>query len=285
MKNSSSRSAFLPGNSGGSEAAFGAGDTTIPSSMSATGSGKIMSERSDPSTRRSRLTGEGILPGAARRIDGVPVSTAAGGATPDVCGGAAGGVRRGAGRYAGGGTTRSGTGGTLGGGTRCTIGVAPGGSTRDVIGDVTVGDETRCGIGGATGVACGFPTMMRSRHLGHRMHAPFAPFSNASFRRYSVMQKLHWTTMPMARPVPRRIPCPIIGRYSVKGKCRRTATAILLSTLACGPLLADDLPALRQGMWKFLRTVDGKRIEIDVATDGQASKEVLIAQRTGDCAT
>ena len=132
-----------------------------------------------------------------------------------------------------------------------------------------------------------------------------------------------------------------------------TVTAILISTLACGPLLADDLPALRQGMWKFQRTVDGKkiettectsptedmkkmnakleksgcrftpvkrsgdvytytadcsmkmpggatmssrstsvmtvasessyRIEIDVMTDGQASKERLVAKRIGDC--
>ena len=130
-------------------------------------------------------------------------------------------------------------------------------------------------------------------------------------------------------------------------------TAILMSTLVCGPVLADDLPALRQGLWKFQRTVDGKKIErtdctsptedtkkmsakleksgcrlspvkksgnvytytadcsmkmpggatmnsrsasvmtvagessykidIDVVTDGQASKELLIAQRTGDC--
>ncbi len=39
------------------------------------------------------------------------------------------------------------------------------------------------------------------------------------------------------------------------------ATAILVSTLACGPVLADDLPALRQGLWKFQRTVGGKKIE------------------------
>ena len=133
-----------------------------------------------------------------------------------------------------------------------------------------------------------------------------------------------------------------------------TVTAILLSTLASGPVLADDLPALRQGLWKFQRTVSGKkiettectsptedmkkmnatleksgcrmspvkkagnvftytadcsmkmptgatmssrsasvmtvasessyRIEIDVVTDGQASKELLVAQRVGDCA-
>ena len=132
-----------------------------------------------------------------------------------------------------------------------------------------------------------------------------------------------------------------------------SVTALLLSTLACGPVLADDLPALRQGMWKYQRTVGGKMIEatkctnptedmktmnakleksgcrftpvkksgnvytytadcsmkmptgatmnsrstsvmtvgsessykidIDVVTDGQASKETLVAQRTGDC--
>ena len=130
-------------------------------------------------------------------------------------------------------------------------------------------------------------------------------------------------------------------------------TAFLVSTLLCGPALADDLPALRQGLWKFERTVGGKKIErtectsptedmktmnakleksgcrfspvkklgnvytytadcsikmptgatmnsrsssvmtvagessykieIDAVTDGQSSKELLVAQRTGDC--
>ena len=50
------------------------------------------------------------------------------------------------------------------------------------------------------------------------MHAPFAPFSNASFRRYSVMQELHLTTMPMAQPVPRRKRFYIIGGTALKGK-------------------------------------------------------------------
>jgi hypothetical protein len=40
-----------------------------------------------------------------------------------------------------------------------------------------------------------------------------------------------------------------------------TVTAILLSALASGPILADDLPALRQGMWNFQRTVNGEKIE------------------------
>ena len=132
-----------------------------------------------------------------------------------------------------------------------------------------------------------------------------------------------------------------------------TVTVILISTLACGPVLADDLPALRQGLWKFQRTVGGKKIEttkctsptedmkkmnamleksgcrfspvkktgnvytytadcsmkmptgatmtsrstsvmtvasessytieIDAVTDGQSSKELLVAQRVGDC--
>jgi hypothetical protein len=132
-----------------------------------------------------------------------------------------------------------------------------------------------------------------------------------------------------------------------------TLTAILMSTLLCGPALAEDLPTLRQGLWKFQRTVGGKQIEttkcasptadmkkmnamleksgcrfspvkksgtvysytadcsmkmpsgatmnsrstsvmtvvsessykveIDVVTDGQASKELLVAQRIGDC--
>ena len=134
-----------------------------------------------------------------------------------------------------------------------------------------------------------------------------------------------------------------------------TVTAILISTIACGPALADDLPALRQGLWKFQRTVAGKKIEttkcasptedmkkmnatleksgcrfspvkksgnvyistadcsmkmpsgatmssrstsvltvvseisykieIDVVTDGKSSKELLDAQRIGDCTT
>ena len=141
------------------------------------------------------------------------------------------------------------------------------------------------------------------------------------------------------------------GRY--RKMIVASVTALLLSTLACGPVLADDLPALRQGMWKYQRTVGGKMIEatkctsptedmktmnakleksgcrftpvkksgnvytytadcsmkmptgatmnsrstsvmtvgsessykidIDVVTDGQASKETLVAQRTGDC--
>jgi hypothetical protein len=132
-----------------------------------------------------------------------------------------------------------------------------------------------------------------------------------------------------------------------------TATTLLVSALLCGPALADDLPALRQGLWKFQRTVGGKKIEttkctnpmedmkkmtpkleksgcrlspvkksgnvytytadcsmkmpsgatfssrstsvmtvvsessykieIDVVTDGQSSKELLVAQRIGDC--
>jgi hypothetical protein len=132
-----------------------------------------------------------------------------------------------------------------------------------------------------------------------------------------------------------------------------TATAILLSTLAPGPVLADELPALRQGLWNFQRTVNGEkieatkctsptedmkkmsatleksgcrmspvkksgnvftytadcsmkmptgatlnsrstsvlsvesdssyRLEVDAVTDGQASKERLVAKRVGDC--
>jgi len=139
-----------------------------------------------------------------------------------------------------------------------------------------------------------------------------------------------------------------------KGMIVATVTAILISTLAAGPVLADDLPALRQGLWNFQRTVGGKkiettkctsptedmknmnakleksgcrfspvkksenvysytadcsikmptgatlssrstsvmtvvsessyRIEIDAVTDGQASKELLVAQRVGACA-
>jgi hypothetical protein len=45
-----------------------------------------------------------------------------------------------------------------------------------------------------------------------------------------------------------------------------TGTAILLSTLAPGPVLADDLPALRQGLWNFQRTVNGKKIEMTECT-------------------
>ena len=147
-------------------------------------------------------------------------------------------------------------------------------------------------------------------------------------------------------------------RKSSSGHRRRrivaAAAAVLIATLACGPVLADDLPALRQGLWKFDRTVGGKKIEstkctsptddmkkqmnanrakspcrftpvkksgnvytytadcsmkmpggatmnsrstsvmtvagegsykieVDVVTDGQASKELLVAQRVGDC--
>jgi len=132
-----------------------------------------------------------------------------------------------------------------------------------------------------------------------------------------------------------------------------TATAILISTLVSGPVLADELPALRQGLWNYQRTVNGEkiettkctsptedmktmnakleksgcrmspvkksgnvftytadcsmkmptgatlnsrsssvltlesdssyRLEVDAVTDGQASKERLVAKRVGDC--
>ena len=227
-------------------------DTTIPSSTPTTGSGKILYERSDPSTRRSRGTVVVISRGAASQIEGVPVSTmfgavrntfggefadATGGATRGIRGGGAigggtiggcatdgaicrtdEGVSRETVRDASGGSARGGTGEPIGGEIRWGIGGAVAGLTRCAIGGVTTGGVTRCVIDGAAGAACGFSTKMRSRHLGHRMHAPFAPFSNTSFRRYSVMQELHWTTMPIARTVPRRISCHIIGRYSVKSK-------------------------------------------------------------------
>ena len=132
-----------------------------------------------------------------------------------------------------------------------------------------------------------------------------------------------------------------------------SVTAILISTLVSGPVLADELPALRQGLWNFQRTVNGEkieatkctsptedmktmsakleksgcrlspmrksgnvftytadcsmkmptgatvssrstsvftvendssyRLEVDAVTDGQASKERLVAKRVGDC--
>jgi hypothetical protein len=37
--------------------------------------------------------------------------------------------------------------------------------------------------------------------------------------------------------------------------------AVLAPAVACGPAFADDLPPLRQGMWKFQRTVGGKMVE------------------------
>jgi len=40
-----------------------------------------------------------------------------------------------------------------------------------------------------------------------------------------------------------------------------TATALLVSALLRGPALAYDPPTLRQGLWKFQRTVDTKKIE------------------------
>jgi len=189
-----------------------------------------------------------VFGGAVRDTFGREFADATGGATRDIRWGAigggtiggcatagaiwrtAGGVSRGTAREAKSGSASAGTVEPIGGGARCTIGVARGGRTRwgtggvaggltrNVIDGVTTGGLTRCLIDGAAGTACGFSTKIRSRHLGHRMHAPFAPFSNASFRRYSVLQELHWTTMPMARPVPRRKPRPIIGIYSVKGK-------------------------------------------------------------------
>ena len=147
---------------------------------------------------------------------------------------------------------------------------------------------------------------------------------------------------------------PRIGSYwHHKRMIVATVTAVLLSALAPGPVLADDLPALRQGLWKFQRTVAGKtiettkcasptedmkkmnakleksgcrmspvkksgnvftytadcsmkmptgatmnsrstsvltvesdssyRLEVDAVTDGQASKERLVAKRVGDC--
>lgn len=49
--------------------------------------------------------------------------------------------------------------------------------------------------------------------------------------------------------------------WHCNGMIVATVAAILISTLVSGPVLADDLPALRQGMWKFQRTVAGKKIE------------------------
>jgi hypothetical protein len=45
-----------------------------------------------------------------------------------------------------------------------------------------------------------------------------------------------------------------------------TATAILISTLVSGPVLADELPALRQGLWNYQRTVNGEKIETTKCT-------------------
>ena len=147
------------------------------------------------------------------------------------------------------------------------------------------------------------------------------------------------------------------GRNCPFGQCSRmiiaAASALLVSTLLCTAAVADDLPALRQGMWNFQRTVNGKkveatkctsptedmktmsakleksgcrlspvkksgnvytytsdcsmkmptgvtlnsrsssvltvesdssyRLEVDAVTDGQASKEQMVAKRIGDC--
>ena len=154
MDNSSSRNIFLPGISDGSGGAFGVGDTTISSSTPATGSGKIMSERSDPTTRRSRLTGEILLPGAARRIGGVPVSTATGGATLDICVGTVVSVSRGTVRDANGSATRCGNGGTIGGcATAGVIWRTAGGVSRGTARDANGGSArggTREPIAGGT---------------------------------------------------------------------------------------------------------------------------------------
>jgi hypothetical protein len=45
-----------------------------------------------------------------------------------------------------------------------------------------------------------------------------------------------------------------------------TASALLVSTLLCGAAVADDLPAFRQGLWNFQRTVNGEKIETTKCT-------------------
>jgi hypothetical protein len=60
-------------------------------------------------------------------------------------------------------------------------------------------------------------------------------------------------------------------RNSSSGHRRRmigvTATTLFVFALLCGPAPADDLPALRQGLWKFQRTVGGKKIETTKCTN------------------
>ena len=41
-----------------------------------------------------------------------------------------------------------------------------------------------------------------------------------------------------------------------------TVLAILVFTAVCRPALADELPAFRQGMWKFDRTVGKEKLEM-----------------------
>jgi hypothetical protein len=40
-----------------------------------------------------------------------------------------------------------------------------------------------------------------------------------------------------------------------------TETAIIISPLFFGPVVADDLPPLRYGLWKFQHTDDGQKSE------------------------
>lgn len=88
-------------------------------------------------------------------------------------------------------------------------------------------------------------------------------------------------------------------RNSSSGHCKKmivaTVIALLVSTLLGGPALADDLPALRQGLWKFQRTVGGEKIETTKCTSPTEDMKkmnaklerkrlpVLSRQEVGEC--
>ena len=71
---------------------------------------------------------------------------------------------------------------------------------------------------------------------------------------------------------------PRTGSYRHRKMIVATVTAILLSTLAPGPVLADDLPALRQGLWNFQRTVNGVKIEATECTSPTEDMKTMNAK-------
>ena len=71
---------------------------------------------------------------------------------------------------------------------------------------------------------------------------------------------------------------PRTGSHLRRKRIVATVTAILISTLASAPVLADDLPALRQGLWKFQRTVSGKQIEATKCTSPTEDMKTMSAK-------
>ena len=71
-------------------------------------------------------------------------------------------------------------------------------------------------------------------------------------------------------------------RYGSSGHCTRrivaAASALLVSTLLCGAAVADELPVLRQGLWNFQRTVNGKKIEATKCTSPTEDMKTMSAK-------